>query len=223
MCFVSTNLFFATGHGSRLLLLLRQIGEQQHPAAAACTGTSMPTPKRMRTSLQLQHPAAAPADKLQSAQATLSSTVQQRAAAPYTSTFAAPSSITLAPHHQQASSTAPSSSTVHWYPDSSTLKHHHQAAPAATLCSGTSMPTPNTLHQRMPLQTAHTTLKAARKAPTAYRLQSAQNTLTAALLQQVETGSARCADGQFNMSESYPEFYPRIIPQLKPHQRASLF
>ena len=81
--------------------------------------------------------------------------------------------------------------------------------PAPAPCSG--IPTA----QACPLQIAHTTLTAARTAPTACGLQSAQDTLTAALLQQVEIGFAQihaCAEGQFNISESYPRIILRIIP-----------
>ena len=131
LCFVSTNLFFATtGHGLCLLLLLRKIRQQRHPAAAPCSGTlqrhpaaapcngtNMPTPKRTRAPLSLQHPKAAPcsgtADQLQSAQATpipapCSSSVQQH---PTLAPLQHPQAPPLR-HHQQASSTAPSSSSI---------------------------------------------------------------------------------------------------------------
>ena len=63
LCFVSS---FLCNHSPRatlcLLLLLRKI-RQQHPAAASCNGTNMPTPKRthhFNCSTLKQHPAAAP-------------------------------------------------------------------------------------------------------------------------------------------------------------------
>ena len=142
----------------------------------------------------------------------------QRAAAPFTSTLAArvgystyPPCSTLKHHplqqHQQASSTAPSSSTFHPHPLTSMpapkqgLQHtplwqqHLQSSPSGSTCSSTLSATsiaPNCTHhsdskqhpapapcsgiptaQRRPLQSAHTTLTAARTASTACQLQSA--------------------------------------------------
>ena len=62
LCFVSSFCNHSPRATLRLLLLLSKI-RQQHPAAASCNGTNMPTPKRthhFNCSTLKQHPAAAP-------------------------------------------------------------------------------------------------------------------------------------------------------------------
>ena len=187
---------------------------QRHPAAAPCNGTNMPTPKRTRAPLSLQHPKAAPRTSSRVHRPLL---YQHPAAAACSSTLHLHPCSTLK-HHPCATTSrlarqhpqAAALFKVHTHHcDSSTLQHHPQAASAAPLCNGTSMPTPNCTHHcdskqhpapapcsctpsapACPLQIAHTILTAARTAATAYPLQSAQNTLTAALFQQVEICSA---------------------------------
>ena len=150
-CFVSTIFFFATtGHGLCAVLLLRKIRQQRQPAAAPCNGINMPTPKRTRTPLSLQHPKAAPCSGTSgpapecTGHSCSSTLQQQRAAAPYTSTLAAPSSTTLAPP-PAASSTAPSSITLRQH-----LQHCSAAAPTCPLQTAhTTVTANNTLHQHL--------------------------------------------------------------------------
>ena len=82
--------------------------EKNPTAAAPCSSTlqwhtNMPTPKRTRTPLQVQHPEAAPCRGTsgpapeRTGHSYSSTLQQQRAAAPCTSTLAASSSITFAP------------------------------------------------------------------------------------------------------------------------------
>ena len=183
----------------------------------------MPTPKRTHThttltaapwssTLQRHHQ---PAPERTRHLTAAPCSVQQR---PSHSTLAArvgystyPPCSTLKHHplqqHQQASSTAPSSSTFHRHPLTSMpapkqgLQHtplwqqHLQTSPSGSTCSSTLSATsiaPNCTHHsdskqhpapapcsgtptapRCPLQSAHTTLTAARTASTACQLQSA--------------------------------------------------
>ena len=194
---------------------------EKNPTTAPCSGilqwhqhAKSKATHHFNCSTLKQHPAAAPPASSRAGHS--NSCTLLRAAAPFTGTLAArvgystyPPCSTLKHHplHQQASSTAPSSSTFHPHPLTSMpapkqgLQHtplcqqHLQSSPSGSTCSSTLSATsiaPNCTHHsdskqhtapapcsgiptapRCPLQSAHTTLTAARTASTACQLQSA--------------------------------------------------